>query len=528
MKKITAFLLAAVLLFGLSSCGKNDELNIYFPIESDVHSLDPQIVTGDAGVMIALNIFDCLVRIDDDGSVVPAAAERWTVSANGLVWVFDISEDSRWYFTDTAKNALGDKIPADLSAEVTADDFVFAFRRAVSPEINAPERELLSPVAGARDILDGNKNPASLGVKALSPRRLQITLAYNDPDFVKVLARPLCAPCNRTFYEATNGRYGVEMKYLCSNGPFFVTRKNAGAYIRISRSDEYGGPAPAKAAAVWFYVNADASLIPGKIADGIYEAGYVNDRDKENFSERRFSASACGNGVNCFVFNTADRYLSEKKLREAICSAMNPETITAQFGQEADLFIPSDVRDMLPPFSFVAKKTYDRDEAHKLLLECYKKLGITNISLRCLCTAEDENALRYMMQDWQEALGTTCGITPEIVTASELRSAVRKGEFDMAFMPLSFGIADAESVFSYVSSVTGTDDEALAETVAKMKAADRAELSALCGKACDYFMDGCCVYPVSPSDRILVQSKSVRGIYNCGSAGMTYFHKAEK
>ena len=104
MNESISIFLTILMVFALSSCGKKDEMNIYFPIENDVRSLDPQIVNDSAGMMIALNIYDCLVKFGSNGEIIPAAAESWEITDGGLVYTFNISPNSTWYYTNTAKN----------------------------------------------------------------------------------------------------------------------------------------------------------------------------------------------------------------------------------------------------------------------------------------------------------------------------------------------------------------------------------------------------------------------------------------
>ena len=524
MKRFLSCALAIILILSLCSCGKNNDVNIYFPIENDVHSLDPQIVSDDAGIMIALNVYECLVRIDSDGNIVPGAAESWEISADGLVYTFTISDNAKWYITDTARSALGEKLPQDISNIVTASDFVYGLQRAVSPEINAPEREILNGIKYAREILDGEIGVSALGVKAISDKKLQITLNSADENFLRVLARPICAPCNEAFYNATEGRYGVEMKYICSNGAYFVTRKNAGSYIRISKSDEYIGMATALYDAVWFYINTDIEKIPDKISSGIYEAGYV-DYDYASEFGRKYTSTVTDCGVNCFIFNAQDKYMANLTLRKAFCSCLSDERLTEIYGTTTNSFISPSVSNLICSISFPDTNTYNKENAHSLLFDALKALNLDSIQLTCLCLSSDEKNLSTVIQDVLEALGTTCGISIETVSKSALYSRLSSGDYEIAFVPFEPDTADEYEIFTEIGSFANIAYTGFTQTVEKMKSADANALTTLCEKAADYLINKNYVYPVTAEKKVLVKSKSATEIYNCSDIAMTYFSK---
>ena len=533
MKKIISLLMVLAVIFLTSSCGKNDEKNIYFPIENSVRSLDPQIVSDDAGRMIALNIFDCLVKIDENGDIIPGAAESWIVSSDGLTYTFNISEKSSWYLTDTAKSALEGKLPENMNLSVTANDFVFALQRALDPATNAPESELLSGIKGASDVLSGSKSSDTIGVKAVSEKVLQIDLASPDDSFLQILARPICAPCNEIFFNATGGRYGVEMKYMMSNGPFFLTRKTDDSYIRISKSDEYKGEYSPKVSAVYFYINNDSSLIPGKIADGTYEGGFVSTNECEIFGNK-FNQITYTSAIKCLIFNCSEGSdTANENIRKAIVSATNPETLSELFGTDTPTdFYPPSISNLMADTVLDSSLPYDIDRAHSFLMTAYKELDITDISLKCACTSDDEETLRHIMQDWQEALGTSCGITVQVLSSSDLRSAVKNGEYDMAIYTISNTLPGKYSCFSRFM----TDDNRNAlclsnenydELCAKIESANGNDAREFIISAKKMLYDSGMLLPVALVEESLVTSKSLTGVYFYGDRAMTYFYEAK-
>ena len=97
MKRLMCLLLVTSLLLGLGGCGKPDDGSgggFRFPIDSEPTALDPQMARDDAAITVLCALFEGLTRLDNDGKVVPAAAD-WTASEDGLTYTFAIRE-SYW------------------------------------------------------------------------------------------------------------------------------------------------------------------------------------------------------------------------------------------------------------------------------------------------------------------------------------------------------------------------------------------------------------------------------------------------
>jgi oligopeptide transport system substrate-binding protein len=95
---------------------------------AEPQTLDPQYMTGQPESRIAAAIFDGLVEYDEKTVTPrPSLATSWDINADGTVWTFHLRKDAKW--TD--------------GAPLTAHDFVYSWRRAVSPEFAAPYSSLM-------------------------------------------------------------------------------------------------------------------------------------------------------------------------------------------------------------------------------------------------------------------------------------------------------------------------------------------------------------------------------------------------
>ena len=175
MKKYLCLSLAAVVLFGvLFGCGKktsqqdaagerrasNAHRRQRQPRRKAWIRCSPLTPSETMGAYV-YHLFEGLYRYDETGAVASGAAETESVDESGRVWTFGIRSDARW----------SDGEP------VRAQDFVYAWRRAVSPDAQSPYASLFLMIENAGSILEGWSDPSALGVEAVSDSELRVTFA---------------------------------------------------------------------------------------------------------------------------------------------------------------------------------------------------------------------------------------------------------------------------------------------------------------------------------------------------------------
>lgn len=204
MKKTWTVLLAVLLLLGCAGCGarpaqagtgalsgESNALNLN--LGGDPQTLDPAYAAEQNGSYL-VHLFEGLLTYNEDLELVPGAAESWLLSESedGLpVYTFLLRADAKW----------SDGTP------VTAQDFVFAWQRLLSPDTDSSNAYLLYPVKNARLIHEGEAEEAAdgtvmitymegskLGVYAADDRTLEVTLEGPCPYFLELLALPALSP----------------------------------------------------------------------------------------------------------------------------------------------------------------------------------------------------------------------------------------------------------------------------------------------------------------------------------------------
>ena len=94
MKKILSIIISAILIITLfSGCGgKEASIDFIYPFDANVNSYDPQVASTSDEFLIIENTFEGLIRINDDGTVVPGMSDKWEISNDGLTYKFHIRE----------------------------------------------------------------------------------------------------------------------------------------------------------------------------------------------------------------------------------------------------------------------------------------------------------------------------------------------------------------------------------------------------------------------------------------------------
>jgi len=192
--------------------------------------LDPHVVGGGQERNIMHALFEGLTAPDKDGNGIPAAAERWEVSADGLRWTFHLRPNLRW--------SNGDAL--------TAADFVFSFQRVLTPGFPATDYGYwLWHLKGGEAFSRGRSGDfSSVGAKALDDRTLRLELARPTPYLPALACQWTWLPVHRPTLEkfsavAKRGTRWTRPGNLVGNGPFTLTAWEPHARIVVSKNFHY-------------------------------------------------------------------------------------------------------------------------------------------------------------------------------------------------------------------------------------------------------------------------------------------------
>lgn len=445
LKKSIALILCAFLLMStFSACGeiKGADAGIVYPIDKDPEYLDPQIISFAGSKNIIANCFEGLVTLNPQGEIAPGCAESWSISPDGLTYTFRIRQDCKWRVSIYAGPLIGMSSKETNNLPVTAHDFVFGLTRALRPETKSPVAKALYCIKNAEKVNTGKMSENNLGIRALDDYTLEITLERADPDFFYTLLEPGCMPCNETFFKATGGRYGLAVKYLIYNGPFYINNWVDDTSVSIRKNDYYYDSENVLPRSVYFSINNEQDTRLDKLKDKTYSVSpLTKDQAHSIESNKKYTISHFDSGVLAFAFNCGDSVLKNKSIRRALASSLDVSLLTEELGEiSAKGIVPDSLalggkryRDMASAVSL-----YKNSDPAGLFEKGLSSLKLSSCNISIICSEEYENTVRRLMQSWQASLGIKLGIYVEVLTEDELASRVQSKNYQIALLPITF------------------------------------------------------------------------------------------
>ena len=210
---------------------------------AEPESLDPAFAGSIPEINILGDLMVGLTTRDAAARPIPGIAERWEASPDGLSWTFHLRK-AHW----------SDGKP------VTAQDFIFAWRRLLDPKTAARQGHMLWIIKNARSITAGRLPAAALGVAASGPSTLKVTLERPAPYLPELLTLPAALPLPAKPAFAP-GRY-------ISNGPYLLKSWQPNDHVGLVKNPQFYDAASVKIDAVNYYPTADTQAALRRLRAG--------------------------------------------------------------------------------------------------------------------------------------------------------------------------------------------------------------------------------------------------------------------
>lgn len=311
MRRFLAAAAAAVLLTVSAGAATLNRGN-----QNDPDTLDPSKATGSWESNILGDLFVGLTTEDAASNPIPGAAESWTVSDDGLVWTFKLRQGALW----------SDGVP------VTADDFVFSFRRQMDPATASQYASILYDIKNGEEVNSGKAPLDALGVRAIDATTLEITLTHPAPYLPQLLMHQTAYPVPRHQVEKFGDDWVKPENYV-SNGPFKLVSWRPNDSVQTVKNDKFYDAANVKLDGVNFYPtdDAEAGLKRFRTNDLDLNIGFPStqiDLLKRTMPDD-LKVSTIIN-VRYIVMNTLKKPFDDVRVRKAVALAINREVITGQ------------------------------------------------------------------------------------------------------------------------------------------------------------------------------------------------------
>ncbi len=453
-----------------SGCQETTPQNLIYETVSPIVTLDPQSLSGETDIQVAYSIYGTLMRFDNGGNIVPYLASGYTVSKNNRIYTFTISDTAVW----------------SNGSKITAHDFVYAFKRAVSKETNAPFAHTLSLIQNASKILKGQKSNATLGVTAKNDTTLEIKLAYPCIDFLQILTTPITAPCNQRFFESTKGYYGLNDEAILTCGNYTLSTWNEN-YCKIKSENN----------SVYFYFDNEEKYLES------FEKQNV-DISKPNYTMLDKLEKFYNNGKLSFITDTANflvinpsSTIANENIINALMSVANytpNETISNTYGAYTlNSVYPQSVIGTSNIVTLDNSAKY-KDQAESLFLEGCEEFGnefvAPALNFIYINDPVSHNAAINIAGVWQNRFGITVNIEA-VDSLDTLNYRIKEKLFDFAIIPVTAYLPSSHSYIEEFSSgalmqsLNIDSSELTTETTKLHKGSSEKSLSKISKMICD-------------------------------------------
>ncbi len=283
------------------------------PLGNDPATLDPARIADVYSRSVSQQLFDGLVQFDHTLTVVPALAQFWKASRDGLLWTFTLRRGIKFHH----------------GREVTADDVIYSFTRIVDPKTRSGGADLFLAIQGAQEFREGRAKQVA-GLSAPDPYTVQVKLVEAAVPFVSVLAVGHAKIVPRDVVEAQGDAFGI---HPVGTGPFKFVRWERGREIVLAANPEYFDGPPRLSRLVY-------RIFPGEQFDRVYQefqAGGLEDTPLPSKDYRQILASRKYLYVKRPMFslrhyglNTRVKPLDDRRVRQAIVYAIDREALNSE------------------------------------------------------------------------------------------------------------------------------------------------------------------------------------------------------
>ena len=563
-KKALSLLLAACMVFGLAACGSSSapeastenattstttstgtetnqaadaattvstgEKELAVQIGPDPETIDPALNSAVDGGNMLLHSHECLLIVDQDGKLQPGQAESYEVSEDGLTWTFHLREGLKW----------------SDGSDLTANDFVYSWKRVCDPMVAAPYAEtVLGMVKGYEDAIGGNLD--ALAVTA--PDDLTLVVELNAPCsyFGSLAAFATLSPVQQATVEANGDAWATAPETYISNGPFYMTEWVPGSHITFSKNPYYWNADAIKLDRLKFVLMEDSNA-----AYSAYQTGEVLmikdvpteeipslEGNSDFYVDPIIGTYYVSLNIQRAPFDNADvrKALSLAIDREYVAGTLMQGTYSAASNFMGPGWIDTDGTEFMAnakggnPYIDTTNFDANLEEAKQLLADAgYPDgEGFPTITYTTNDAGYHKVVAEYLQQAWAE-LGIDLQVN--IVEWSSFTPMRRNGEYDAARNGWVGDYSDPSNMLDLLYSTNGNNDGKFnnAEYDAAMDISrttlDAAERSKALHTAEDILMEEAGCIPIAYYNDFWLQSEKITGSWH-SAYGYWYFMYAD-
>ena len=411
IKNLSIFLFLVLLNAGCSEIIKPvdtaaEKQILYLGNGTEPQDLDPHVVTGVPESKILMALLEGLVIRHPNGlSPLPGIAEKWNVSNDGKTYTFFLRDNAIW--------SNGDP--------VTANDFVYSWRRMLTPSLGSKYPDMLYDVIGAEDFNKGLlKDFSKVGVKALDVGTLEVSLRNPAPYFLELLChyttRPVHRPTIEKFGEIDSlGSQWTRPGNFVGNGPFKLSSWELNKLLVVKKSLTYWDADNVQLNEIHFFPVDNATREDLMFRSGKLHVTSTVPQEKIEVYKEKYPENLKIDpyyGTYYYRFNTNKEPFDNKLVRQALSLSIDRKQIVdkVQKGGQAEAFsfTPPDKNAFYPS----TKLEYDPVRARELLVQAgYEEGTFPSFELLYNTSEGHQKLAQAIQQMWKKNLNVDVTLT---------------------------------------------------------------------------------------------------------------------
>lgn len=366
---------------------------------AEVSSLDPHKTQGVPESHVIRDLLEGLVNQDADGNVIPGVAESWETEDNKK-YVFHLRKDAKW--------SNGDP--------VTAHDFEYSFKRVTDPATASPYSWYMeyTKMVNAKDIVAGNKDKETLGIKAIDDHTLEVQLETAVPYFVKMMGHTTVKPVHRATVEKFGDQWTKPENFV-GNGAYVVDNWVVNERIELKRNEQYWDNENTTLDKVTFLPIENQVAEMNRFLAGEIDMTYEipNEHYRRLKQEHSDQLSVVGNLCTYYyIFNSNREPFNDLRVRKALSFAIDRGVVTEALlgqGQKPAYFLTPEITAGFDPVApdYASMTQEERDAEAKRLLEEAGFSAENPLDFKLLYnTSENHKKIAVAIgQMWKDKLG---------------------------------------------------------------------------------------------------------------------------
>lgn len=379
-----------------------NENSINLSISSEPPTIDPALGTDTTSGAVIDNVFEGLTAVTPDGEIVPAAAESWDVSEDGLTYTFHLRENGKW--------SNGDP--------VVAGDFEYGWKRVLNPETISERAEFLYSIEGAEAYNQSEGAVEDVKITAVDDYTLEVVLRAPTSYFDEFVAMYTFSPVNPAVVDS-NSSWAVDVSEdYVTNGPFVLSEWNHNSNYVLKKNEHYWDIDNVALDSVNVQIIESEATATSEFMAGSLDFlgspyGTVSLDSIDLFREEGIIQTQATSAIYWYIMNVTDPVMSNPNIRKALALAVDRQNIVDNIAKGGQLPALGYVPPMIPGFE--EDRGYfedaDYDTAREYLAVGLEELGMEDPSeLTINLSINTSEAHSVIAQDVQEKWARELGI----------------------------------------------------------------------------------------------------------------------